>query len=429
VELGAILKGPMDRIPFRIKVRPEDFRVEEIADLVPAGRGSYRLYRLTKSGWNTTELLRRLAKRAGLPYEAFSYGGRKDRHALTAQLVTVGSRRRLLIEEEGFKLEPLGWVERPMTARLVRGNRFSVTVRRIPEEDLPILLSNLEEVRLRGIPNYFDDQRFGSYDPDRGFLVEKMIRGDFEEALKIALTLRYPEEKKEAKLRKHRLLELWWRWEECLAVAKTSVERRVFSFLAEHGADYVAAVNLLPREEVSLAIAAYQGHLWNEMASLLFEESAAEWTVWRGRAGRYVFPLRFEESRFEEIRDLEIPTPGPRRVVFGSDRARRVYEQVLERHGLRPKEFALRELRTSYFRSFPRRLLVFPEALETDAPRPDELYPGRLSLRLSFVLPRGSYATMLFKRLSLRTGAVPGGPRARAEAPPVPHRNGLGAVP
>lgn len=402
----------MSRIPFRVKVRPEDFRVEEIADLVPAARGRFRLYRLTKWGWNTTDLLRRLSRSTGIAYEAFSYGGRKDRHALTTQLVTVRSSRDLSVRDKAFALESLGWVDEPMAARRVRGNRFSITLRAISERDLPALLGNLDEGRRSGVPNYFDDQRFGSYDPERGFLVEKMLRGDFEEALELYLTLRYPEEKKEAKARKQRLRELWWRWEDCLGLARTATERRVFSFLAERGADYVEALNLLPREDLSLAIAAYQSHLWNEMAALALEQCAEDSASVAGRAGRYLFPTRYAEGALEELRQLEIPTPGPRRIVFSSDRARRAYEAVLERHGLRPRDFALRQLRRAFFRSFPRRLLAFPEGLEAGDPRPDELYPGRLALPLSFVLPRGAYATMVLKRLSLR-----GGPSAGRRCP------------
>lgn len=410
----------MSRIPFRVKVRPEDFRVEEIADLAPAGRGRFRLYRLTKSGWNTTDLLKRLSRSTGVAYEAFSYGGRKDRHALTTQFVTVRSSRDLSARGEAFALESLGWVDEPMAARRVRGNRFAITLRAMPERDLPALLGNLEEVRRSGAPNYFDDQRFGSYDPERGFLAEKMLRGDFEEALKIHLTLRYPEEKKDAKARKERLLALWWQWDDCLEVARTATERRVFAFLAERGADYAEAVNLLPREDLSIAIAAYQSHLWNEMAALALEECALETAEVAGRAGRYLFPTRYAEGALDELRDLEIPTPGPRRIVFGSERARRAYEAVLQRHGLRPRDFALRQLRRAFFRSFPRRLLALPGRLEVGPPRPDELYPGRLALEFSFELPRGAYATMVLKRLSLR--ALPPAQRPGPAAPEVAAR-------
>jgi tRNA pseudouridine13 synthase len=45
--------------------------------------------------------------------------------------------------------------------------------------------------------------------------------------------------------------------------------------------------------------------------------------------------------------------------------------------------------------------VVTPERLRASPLEPDEIYPGRQKLVLSFFLPPGAYATMLIKRLSL----------------------------
>jgi tRNA pseudouridine13 synthase len=54
-----------------------------------------------------------------------------------------------------------------------------------------------------------------------------------------------------------------------------------------------------------------------------------------------------------------------------------------------------------FFKAYPRKAVVTPEHLKASSPEPDDLYPGRKKLVLSFFLPPGSYATMLIKRLSL----------------------------
>ena len=41
----------------------------------------------------------------------------------------------------------------------------------------------LKEVRLDGIPNYFDDQRFGSVAEEGQFVARSIILGRYEEAL------------------------------------------------------------------------------------------------------------------------------------------------------------------------------------------------------------------------------------------------------
>ena len=47
----------------------------------------------------------------------------------------------------------------------------------------------------------------------------------------------------------------------------------------------------------------------------------------------------------------------------------------------------------------PRRLLVVPENLRVSAPRKDDLDPKRQLVELRFDLPRGSYGTLIVKRL------------------------------
>src|SRR5207244_7630174 len=42
------------------------------------------------------------------------------------------------------------------------GNRFQVIVRDVSREERAIFSAAFEEVRAFGVPNYFDDQRFGS---------------------------------------------------------------------------------------------------------------------------------------------------------------------------------------------------------------------------------------------------------------------------
>jgi tRNA pseudouridine13 synthase len=56
-----------------------------------------------------------------------------------------------------------------------------------------------------------------------------------------------------------------------------------------------------------------------------------------------------------------------------------------------------------------RAAVAMPEDCEAEGPAEDELYPGRQKLALRFFLPRGSYATVLIKRLLI--------PRERQEGP------------
>jgi tRNA pseudouridine13 synthase len=75
---------------------------------------------------------------------------------------------------------------------------------------------------------------------------------------------------------------------------------------------------------------------------------------------------------------------------------------VLAREGLSLDQLKLKlRIRGVFFKPYERQAVVRPDQLKASAPEPDDLYPGRKKLVLSFFLPPGSYATMLIKRLSL----------------------------
>ena len=61
----------------KIKVNPEDFIVEEVAGLPMRKNGNYYVYRLTKRGWNTVDVLRRISQTYSIPFPDFSYGNKK----------------------------------------------------------------------------------------------------------------------------------------------------------------------------------------------------------------------------------------------------------------------------------------------------------------------------------------------------------------
>lgn len=387
-------------ISYKIKVRPEDFQVKEIADLSISSRGPYRVYRLTKCGWNTIDLLLRLARRFNLPLKAFAYGGKKDRHALTEQHITIEDKRDLSRVEPAYRLESLGFSAEPMSASLVKGNRFSLVLRGIRREQAGMLEANLEEVRRLGLPNYFDDQRFGSLDPSLGFAAERFLRGEWEEGVKIVLTSIYPGEKKATKRRKRALREHWGQWQACLQAAGTTLEKAIFRLLIERGPDFAAAANLIPREQMSMLLSAYQSFLWNETAAELVRQMSDLVVELPGRAGKYLFHLSLSSDALHYLATLKLPT------VDASARpkdelAAHIFNGKLAERGLKRRAFALPQLKTAYFKSFERRLLLFPEELALEELSEDELCPGRLKAHLSFVLPRGAYGTMVIKRLTL----------------------------
>ena len=74
-------------------------------------------------------------------------------------------------------------------------------------------------------------------------------------------------------------------------------------------------------------------------------------------------------------------------------------ERTLREVGLDLRALRIRHPRENFFSRGERAATFAPERLSS-AWDGDELYPGRRKLALAFDLPRGSYATILVKRVA-----------------------------
>ena len=381
-----------------IKAKPEDFLVEEMANLPLKSRGPHRVYLLRKSGWNTTDLIHYLSRSLSLPLPSFSYGGRKDKHGVTTQFITIQSQADYSRLGKDFVLESRGFMDRPMGPDLITGNAFTITLRNL--QDLAPVERNIEEVHKSGFPNFFDDQRFRSYDPARGFFAEKILRRHWNGALQVFLTSAGAEDGKKERARREAIFKDWKNWSACLSHAANPLENKIFTHLVEKPKDFRTALHFLPVEEVSMFFSAFQSHLWNELLRKVIRIKVHETIEVPGVEGSYLFWPKLDEETLSYLRDLEIPTAAAK-VEFSDRFTQMLYEEILREKNLQPGRFRTKELRRVYFRSFPRKALLFPDGFTIKAKNEDELHPGRKKITLAFSLPRGAYATMLIKRISL----------------------------
>jgi tRNA pseudouridine13 synthase len=383
-----------------IKAVPEDFIVEEKAGLPLRQHGNHRVYLLKKSHWNTLDLLHLLSRSLRLPLEKFSYGGKKDKHGLTSQFIAVENRRDCSQEGKDFSLESQGFMDRPMGPDLILGNAFTVTMRDLA--GLDSLERNIDEVGKTGFPNFFDDQRFRSYDPERGFFAGKILRRHWNGALQVFLTSAGPDTGKKERERKQALFENWRDWPACLGYAQDPLEKRIFGYLSGHPKDFGRALHLIPQEEISMAYAAFQSHLWNELLRRLLKLKLKDFIEIRGVEGSYIFWRKMEDDTLAYLGILDIPTAAVK-MDFPDDLVRSLYEDILKEHAIKPGSFRTKALRKVYFRSFKRKAMLIPEDLRIVEKGDDNLHPARKKMTISFFLPRGAYGTMLVKRITFNS--------------------------
>src|SRR5262249_38053037 len=205
--------------------RPEDFQVEELTDVRPQDTGPFALYRLEKQNLNTLDALQFVRRRWKIDRPRISFGGLKDRHAKTVQYFTIHHGPHRQLNQTGLHVEYLGRVAELFTSKDIRANRFRITIHDLSEAEIQPAHQALGEVRRDGVPNYFDEQRFGSAIGGE-FMARHLVHGRYEEALRLALTAPYEFERKDQKREKSFLRAHWGDWKKCLERFPTSRERK-----------------------------------------------------------------------------------------------------------------------------------------------------------------------------------------------------------
>ncbi|MGC8937554.1 MAG: tRNA pseudouridine(13) synthase TruD, partial [Thermodesulfovibrio sp.] len=154
----------------------------------------------------------------------------------------------------------------------------------------------------------------------------------------------------------------------------------------------------IPKEEMSMFFAAYQSFIWNETVRRLIKRLLPPENLLyhKGIAGEYIFFDEIDDKNFEYFKNLEIPLASSKTEISDTV-VKEIYNEILSERQIRPAQFNLKKIRQSFFKSVLRVVLVIPKIQYKI--EDDEVYQGKKKLILGFILPRGSYATMVIKRI------------------------------
>ena len=381
---------------------PEDFRVEELTDVEPETNGRFALYRLIKRDIGTLEAVDSILRHWNLPRGALSYGGLKDRHAVTAQHLTIRDGREEGFQSDRVELEYLGRSSRPFGPQDLQGNRFEIVLRSLSPEELAFADSALPSIRHSGVPNYFDDQRFGSVGKSREFIGRSWMQRDYERALWLAFADPNLSDRSREKREKQILRDAWGDWSRCKSELSKSHRRSIVTYLADHPQGFKKAWALVRVDMRRLYLSAWQSHLWNQMLKRLLEETvpSTEWIPLELKTATVSFPAELSADLCKELRATRLQLPSAR-VKHDEQPTRRLLEECLADEELQVRDLRVRDVRDCFFARARRSAIVIPGNLVAESAE-DELDEKNTKLTLGFDLPSGSYATIVVKRLTGR---------------------------
>ncbi|MEO0277503.1 MAG: tRNA pseudouridine(13) synthase TruD, partial [candidate division WOR-3 bacterium] len=144
----------------RFKEIPEDFYVKEILkENILKNRGEYSVYEIWKKNITTHEAIKRVALYFKIKPELINFCGLKDKTSVSVQYFSLPSYINKNFDMINLKGKFIGYSDKPLSPSSLKYNFFKVLLRNVKLKDE--ILERIEEIKIFGLPNYFDHQRFG----------------------------------------------------------------------------------------------------------------------------------------------------------------------------------------------------------------------------------------------------------------------------
>ena len=384
-----------------IKQEHADFYVEEVPLYAASGSGEHTYFEIEKIGRTTRAAVERIAQELGLPPDSIGYAGLKDRKGVTRQTLSVAcgdSSRLRQLSVPGVEVLRVSRHTNKLRLGHLLGNRFRVRVREVCS-DAEARLNALLPL-LKGIPNFYGPQRFGS----RGIahmIGRALLRKDYRTAVDRLLGRPSSTEAHPDVIRARRLF-MAGQWEEAHRAFPPEYrdELRVLYYLLQAGERYSRAVTRLRDHSRRMYVCAFQSYLFNLTLSERMRQAGGDLEcLFEGdlaylHGSGAVFDVKDPERERVRVERFEISPSGP---LFGSKmiapkgKAAEIERAVLRREGL-DLEGVRRLFPRRFFDGVRRPLRVPVQDLSWQLEGKD--------LLIQFFLPKGAYATTFLREIT-----------------------------
>jgi tRNA pseudouridine13 synthase len=393
----------------RMKGSDEDFRVEEVLAAPEVSTeprpGFLPLYRVEKRSIDTFHLEREVS---ALLKSRVAYAGIKDRKASAVQYLSPTSTRAerpARLEHPNFTGELVGYIPRPLSRSMVRGNSFRVVLRGCcPEigERLDEALGLAGEKRM---PNFFGLQRFGSKDVLTHRVGKELIRQRFGEAVRLMLCEPRGSDDEQAAEARRLMREGNFAEGGRLLPRRQDNERLVAARMASRPDDPTGAIRAVPITVRRFYAQAYQSFIFNRTLSIALRKGLDIAGCERGDNWGEVSPDGMTLRKVHGVKEPFGGEPVPLIQFMGyayrdyGSRFDACVAEAMKEEGVAARDFFVKGMQeVSVEGGFRRAHMTVADAKHQEEGD---------TAAVSFVLARGEYATVL-----LREAVKPSDPAA-----------------
>ncbi|MDC1142068.1 tRNA pseudouridine(13) synthase TruD [Planctomycetota bacterium] len=380
-----------------IKSKPEDFVVDEVPLYEFTGTGTHTLVKIEKAGISTFEAVKRISQELGFNQRDVGSAGLKDSMGVTRQWLSfehTAPAKFASLNIPKVKILETTLHENKLKRGHLAGNRFEIVIRDVAPEAAQHAQATLDLLAKRGVPNWYDSQRFGRRG-DTGKLGFELLKQNYETFFKLFLGT--PETERDEQTRDARSAYEAGDFEGALKLFPgwANNERIALKAVVSHGPS-MKAMQKIPQKLKLLFLSAAQSQMFNEVLDERFDGYDQ---VQLGDLAMIHSGATFlvEDAATESVRAEtgEITATGP---IFGhkmqapTGEVLALEQRILSAHGLDEQAFKLGK---GLSQKGDRRSLRF--ALSEASCKHD---PAANALHVQFRLPKGCYATVVLKEIT-----------------------------
>ena len=238
-------------------------------------RQRYLLCVMVKRNWDTFIAVKNVARALGIEQARIQFAGIKDAKAVTAQHITVENVSMEDIEKVNVKdieVQPVGYVREKLSLFYLLGNNFAIIIKTIKNSEATVgkrVAQTMQELEvIGGIPNFFGHQRFGTTRPITHLVGKALVRGDFEAAAMLFLAKPSVHEHPASRQARQEL-ESTRNFKQAFEnfPKQLRFERLLLNYLVDKPDDFVGAFQRLPVKLQALFVQAHQSYLFNRFLS------------------------------------------------------------------------------------------------------------------------------------------------------------------